>query len=385
MAPYLVEIPQNVLDDLSLRLANARWVDDFANDDWRYGANVAYLKELVDHWRHRYDWRRTEARINALPNFRTEIDGVPIHYIHVRGNGPAPLPLMLNHGWPWTFWDYQKLIGPLSDPASHGGDPADAFEVIAPSLPGFGFSSPLTKTGANFWTTADLWVSLMAELGHDRFATQGADWGALVSAQLGHKYAARLIGLHVQLLSPLGFFTGERGSAPEDFAPEEQHYQARNARFGTQESGYMHLQSTKPQTPSVALNDSPIGLLAWIVEKRRTWSDCHGDVETRFSKDDLIDTVMIYWLTGTFATSARYYYEARNSPWQPSHDRMPRVEAPTAVAVFPSEVVLHARAWAERTYNVKRWTVMPAGGHFGPMEEPALLIDDLRAFFRCYR
>jgi pimeloyl-ACP methyl ester carboxylesterase len=385
VAPFRVDIPEADLQDLRQRLDAARWVQDFANDDWRYGANVAYLKELVAYWRDQYDWRLTEARINRFANFRTEIDGIPIHFIHEPGRGPAPLPLMLNHGWPWTFWDYQKLIGPLSDPASHGGDAADAFEIVAPSLPGFGFSSPLTVPGVNFSTTADLWVALMAKLGHERFATQGADWGAIVSAQLGHKYADRLIGLHVQLLAPLGAFNGDRGPAPEDFAPDEQSWLAKNTAFFAGETGYMQIQSTKPQTPAVALNDSPIGLLAWIVEKRRSWSDSHGDVESRFTKDELIDTVMIYWLTQTFATSARYYYEAAHRPWQASHDRRPVVEAPTAVAVFPQEVVLQPRAWADRYYNIRRWTPMKAGGHFGPMEEPGALIEDLRNFFRAYR
>jgi pimeloyl-ACP methyl ester carboxylesterase len=382
--PFTVAIPQATLDDLQTRLRNARWADDFANENWAYGANTAYIKELADHWLHRYDWRATEARINEFANFKTEIDGVPIHFIHEKGKGPGPMPLILNHGWPWTFWDYQKLIGPLSDPAAHGGDPADAFEIIAPSLPGYGFSSPLRKTGINFATTADLWVELMARLGHQRFATQGADWGAFVSAQLGHKYPDHLFGLHIQLLAPLDAFTGPRPDVA-DYGPDEQDILARDSYFYAAEMGYAMLQATKPQTPAIALNDSPIGLLAWIVEKRRSWSDSKGNVESRFTKDELIDTVMIYWLTGTYGTSARYYYEAAHNPWQPSHDRHPVVQAPTGVARFPNEVVMQPRAWAERYYNIANWTPMAEGGHFGAMEQPEALITDLRNFFRRYR
>lgn len=383
--PFRVAVPDAALADLHARLDRARWIEEFCNEDWRYGANVAYLAELAGYWRSTYDWRATERRINAFANFKTEIDGIPIHFVRAEGKGPKPIPLMLNHGWPWTFWDYRKLIGPLSDPAAHGGDPADAFEVIVPSLPGFGFSSPLTVPGINFAVTADLWVELMAGLGHERFAVQGADWGAFVAAQLGHQHADRLIGLHIQLLTPLGIFSGDPAPGPEFYGADEQHFLAKNARFFAEEMGYAQLQATKPQTPAVALNDSPIGLLAWIVEKRRTWSDCGGDVERRFSKDDLLDTVMIYWLTGTFGTSARYYYEARHRPWQASHERRPVVEAPTAVAVFPNEVVLQPRRWAESYYNLQRWTPMTSGGHFGAMEEPEALIADLRAFFRGYR
>jgi pimeloyl-ACP methyl ester carboxylesterase len=373
-----------VLADLRHRLESVRWADDFANDDWRYGANANYLKQLVEYWLHGYDWRRTEARINGFSHFRTQLGEIPIHFIHQRGKGPAPVPLILSHGWPWTFWDFQKLIGPLSDPAAHGGDPADAFDVVVPSLPGYGFSSPLRTPGINCWRTADLWVEPMARLGYERFAAQGGDWGAMVSAQLGHKYADRVIGVHFQLMTPLDVFSG--GSVdPAFFEPDEQDLLRRNQAFMQNEAGYMVLQSTKPETPAFALNDSPVGLLAWIVEKRRRWSDCGGDVERRFSKDDLLDTVMIYWVTQTYGTSARYYYEAAHNLWTPSHDRSPVVEAPTGIAWFPGEVMLQPKKWAEHYYNLQRWTVMPSGGHFGPMEEPVRLIEDVRGFFRDLR
>ena len=381
---FAVAISDDVIADLRERLARTRWADDFGNDDWRYGTNAQYLRELVDYWRSGYDWRAQEKAINAWPHFRAVIDEVPIHFIHVRGKGPNPTPLILTHGWPWTFWDFQKLIGPLTDPAAYGGDPADAFDVVVPSLPGYGFSTPLRKTGLNYATTPDLWVKLMEGLGYKRFAAHGGDWGAFITAQLGHKYADRLIGSHFTLMIPLDMFTG--GSVPvEDFSPEEAFLIKRNAEFFLNEAGYFALQTSKPQTPAFALNDSPVGLCAWIVEKRRTWSDCGGDVEKCFSKDDLLTTVMIYWVTQSFGTSARFYYEAAHNPWQPSHQRMPVVEAPVGVAVFHNELVIQPKRWAERYYNLKRWTQFPSGGHFAAMEEPAALIGDLRAFFGSLR
>jgi pimeloyl-ACP methyl ester carboxylesterase len=382
--PFSIAASEHTLQDLQLRLANGRWVQDFANTNWAYGTNGDYLHELVDYWRKGYDWRRHEREINAVPQFQTVIDGIPIHFQHVRGKGPNSIPLILNHGWPWTFWDFHKLIGPLTDPAAHGLNASDSFDVIVPSLPGYGFSTPLTTPGINFSKTADLWVQLMDRLGYQRFATHGGDWGAFVSAQLGHKYADRLIGAHLTLMSPLDFFTG--GTVPaEDYSEEEKDWPARGRDFFLHEAGYFALQSTKPQTVAFALNDSPIGLCAWIVEKRRTWSDCAGDVERRFSKDELLTTVMIYWLTQSYGTSARYYYEAAHQPWRPSHARVPVVEAPTGVAVFLKEVVLQPKRWAQRYYHLKRWSVFASGGHFAPMEEPKLLVDDLGAFFRDLR
>jgi pimeloyl-ACP methyl ester carboxylesterase len=381
---FTIDVPQSVLDDLRDRLVRTRWADEFANEDWRYGASGAVLRELVDFWLDGYDWRAREAQMNQLAHFRTTLDDIPIHFVRELGKGPAPIPLILNHGWPWTFWDFHKVIGPLADPGSHGGDPADAFDVIAPSLPGYGFSTPLRTPGVNFWTTADLWTKLMTRLGYERFATQGADWGAFVSSQLGHKYADRVIGLHIQLLAPLDTFSGGK-PASSDYADEELAWLKRNRAFARSEMGYFELQRTKPQTIAWALDDSPLGLLAWIVEKRRRWSDCGGDVYRRFSREDLIDTVMLYWVGRSFGTSARYYYEAAHNPWTPAHDRSPRVEAPTAVAVFPQEVMLLPRRWAERNHNLRRWTPMPSGGHFGPMEEPEALVADIRAFFRTLR
>jgi pimeloyl-ACP methyl ester carboxylesterase len=381
MEAFTIDVPEAVIDDLHRRLDATRWPDDFANDDWRYGASTDYIRSLAEYWQNGYDWRERERSMNRFSQFRTTLQGVPIHFIHERGRGPAPAPLLLNHGWPWTFWDFHKVIGPLTDPAAYGGDPADAFDVIVPSLPGFGFSTPLRTTGINWWKTADMWVVLMEQLGYPRFASTGGDVGAFITAQLGHKHAERMIGVHLHTPGKLGFMAGE-GWANAEYAPEEARFLERMQRIRRSESGHFVIQATKPQSLAVGLNDSPAGLLAWLVDKRRNWSDCGGDVERRFSKDELLDTAMIYWATQSFHTSARYYYEGAHVPWEPAHDRQPVVEAPTALAIFPCELTFAPRSAAERYYNLQRWTEMPAGGHFAPMEEPVALIEDLRAFFR---
>jgi pimeloyl-ACP methyl ester carboxylesterase len=381
MERFTIAVANEVLEDLDRRLAATRWTDDFDNADWRYGADAAYLKELVAYWREDYDWRERERLMNGFAHFRTQVDGLPIHFIHERGKGPAPIPLIMSHGWPWSFWDFRKVIGPLTDPAAHGGDPRDAFDVVVPSLPGYAFSTPLRRTGINWWKTADLWVQLMDQLGYGRFGAQGGDWGSFISAQLGHKHPDRVLGVHIHTPSTLDFLTSGKFDK-EDFTPEERPNLHWMAAFGQEETGYMALQKTKPQTPAVALNDSPAGLLAWIVEKRRRWSDCSGEVERRFTKDDLIDTVMLYWVTESFNTSARYYYEGYHDPWRPERDGLPVVQAPTAIALMPQELTRPARKWAERYYNLQRWTPMPAGGHFAVFEEPQAMVEDLRAFFR---
>jgi pimeloyl-ACP methyl ester carboxylesterase len=379
--PFNIAVSDQELEDLQQRLERTRWAQDFSNDNWQYGTNGDYLRQLVSYWKTDYDWRKQEATINQYPQFKARIDDVDIHFIHVRGKGPSPKPLILSHGWPWTFWDFQKVIGPLTDPVSHGGRPEDAFDVVVPSLPGYGFSTPLTKTGMNFWQTADLWVKLMEGLGYPRFAAHGGDWGAFLTAQLGHKYADRLMGVHFTIGVPLDMFSGGTVSS-EYYQPEEKARATKNKQFMLNESGYMALQSSKPQTPAFALNDSPVGLCSWIVEKRRTWSDCDGDVEKRFNKDDLLTTVMIYWLTQSYGTSARYYYEAVHNPWKPSHELKPVVQAPTGMIVFANELVVNPRKWAEQYYNLQSWSEFPSGGHFAPMEEPNSLVDDIRQFFR---
>jgi pimeloyl-ACP methyl ester carboxylesterase len=382
---FKVHIPDEVLEDLCERLKRTRWPRDFANGDWRYGTNLEYLRELVDYWINKFDWRSIEGKINSFANYKTEIDGVPIHFIHEKGKGPNPIPLIVTHGWPWTFWDINKVIGPLADPAAHGGDARDSFDVVVPSLPGYGFSTPLTKPGINYWRTADLWVTLMQDvLGYKKFAAQGGDWGSIITHQLGHKHADKLIGVHMNMAIDLDLW-GAKFPAASEYGPDEQGWYERSLRFFTDGSGYSAIQTTRPQTLAYAMNDSPAGLCAWILEKRCAWSDCDGDVEKRFTKDELLATMTLYWATESYGTSARFYYEAVHEPWKPSHNRRPVIEAPTAIAVFPKEVVLMPHKWAEGYYNLKRWTRFPRGGHFAHMEEPQALVDDIRTFFRTLR
>ncbi|WP_341729027.1 epoxide hydrolase family protein [Brooklawnia sp.] len=380
--PFKVHVSDEDLADLQSRLEKTRLADDFANDDWSYGTNGDYLRELLDYWINDFDWRAQEDQINELPNFRTTIEGMPIHYLHQKGKGPHPIPLIMSHGWPWTFWDLKKVIGPLTDPAAYGGDPVDAFDVVVPSLPGFGFSVPLRTTGINYWRTADLWEKLMRdELGYDKFAAQGADWGALVTTQLGHKYADSLIGLHLHYVLPLKI-VDIQWPGPDEYSKDEAHWYAENVRHDLEGSAYVAIQTTRPQTLTWAMNDSPIGLCAWMLEKRREWSDCGGEVERRFTKDELLTATMIYWIGQSFGTSARFYSEGQRNPWRPSHDLTPQVQVPTGIAVFPKDIYKMPRAYCEQMFNLKRWMVMPEGGHFGSMEEPELLVAEIRAFFR---
>lgn len=295
------------------------------------------------------------------------------------------MPLILSHGWPWTFWDFRKVFGLLTDPAAYGCKEEDAFDVIIASLPGFGFSTPLNVTGITAHKTADLWHRLMTEvLGYPRFAAHSSDFGLVITEQLGHKYPDSLIGIHVQGASPLDYFSGG-GPQTEDYGPEDQRRLQLDADFARFELGYMALQTTKPQTLTLALEDSPIELCAWTLEKRRAWSDCAGDVEQCFSKDELLTTVMIYWLTQSYGTSDRYYYESAHQPWTPSHNRAPVIEAPTGVILFANDIIGLPRKWAERYFNLQRWTPVDHGGHFGAAEQPEIFADDLRAFVRPLR
>jgi pimeloyl-ACP methyl ester carboxylesterase len=382
---FRIAVPDSVLDDLSQRLSRAHWPVDFANDNWAYGTNRDYLERLVKYWRDGYDWRKHEQQINSFSHYKVTIDDIPVHFIHERGKGPKPIPLILSHGWPWTFWDLHKVIRPLTDPAAFGADPNDSFDVVVPSLPGFCFSTPLIKPGINWWRTADLWVVLMREvLGYGRFAAEGGDWGALVTEQLGHKYPQHLLGIYLSLAIPLDFFS--RGSfSDSDYGPDEQAALARTKEAAPHVVSHVAVQTRDPQTLAYGMHDSPVALCAWILERRRNWSDCGGEIERRFSRDELLTHIMLYWVTDCFVTSVRYYYEARNHPWTPVHTRTPVVEAPTAIGVFPRELLIPPRKWAQQYYNLNRWTTMTAGGHFAPSEEPEQLVADIRAFYRTFR
>lgn len=378
---FAIRISDAVLADLARRLDATRWPDELENVGWEYGSNLVYMRSLAEYWRHSYDWRREEAALNHLPQFRLAIDGFHIHFVHVRGKGPAPLPLIVTHGWPGSFVEMLKLIPLLTDPAAHGGSPEDAFDVIVPSLPGYGFSDRPRERGMDPKKIATLWARLMEELGYQRFGVQGGDWGSIVSIALGLDHAARMIGIHLNYIAGRFLLGGTMNVQPDDEIASAYLGQLRG--WWDAEGGYSHEQTTKPQTLAYGLNDSPVGLAAWIIEKFRTWSDCAGDVESVFTRDQLLTNIMIYWVTQTAPSSARLYYESRQRPL--SLSRSNRVEPPVAVAVFPKEIAMPPRVLAERGLNIARWTMMPKGGHFAAMEQPELLAKDLREFFRPLR
>jgi pimeloyl-ACP methyl ester carboxylesterase len=377
--PFTIAIPQAALDDLADRLARTRWPDELEEGGWDYGVPLAYLRELVEYWRTRFDWRAQERALNAWHHYRAEIAGLGIHFIYERGSGPRPFPLVLTHGWPSTFTELLKLIPLLTDPSSHGGDPADAFDVVVPSLPGYGFSDHIIHPGP--WNVEQRWAALMAGLGYERFGAHGGDFGAGVTSALGRRFPRQVIGIHLSsdLDSPSPL------PAESDLSQAEKDYLARTNRWKDEEGGYSHQQRTRPQTLAYGLNDSPAGLAAWIVDKYRSWSDCGGDVESRFTRDELLTNITIYWVTQSISSSMRRYYELAHTP--PTTQPPPRVEVPTGVAVFPGEYLIGRvpREWAERTYNIQHWTEMQRGGHFAALEEPELLAEDIRAFFRGLR
>jgi len=385
-APFRIHVADAVLDDLRDRLRRTRWPDQVADSGWTYGTDGAYLRELVAYWIERFDWRAQEAALNRFAHFRAAVDGLDLHFIHERGHGPRPLPLLLMHGWPGSIVEFTEVIGPLTDPAAHGGDPQDAFDLIVPSLPGYGFSERPSQPGVDVMRVAALFTSLMEHLGYARFGAQGGDWGAAIATALGSAFPDRVLGIHLNMLIAARPGTND----PSQLSATDREILDRFNAFQKEETGYMQIQGTKPQTLGYALNDSPVGLAAWIVEKFRTWSDCGGDVERRFTKDQLLTNITLYWVTETINSSVRLYYETMHNPAlrggvEGQLDAVFTVSVPTGAAVFPAEIYRPPRAWAERTYNIARWTEMPAGGHFAAMEEPAALVEDVRAFFRPLR
>ncbi len=379
--PFTIQVPDTVLSDLKHRLAATRWPDELADAGWEWGSNLNYLRSLAEYWCHHYDWRREEAALNQLPHYRLALDGFHIHFLHIRGKGPSPLPLIITHGWPGSFVEMTKLIPLLTDPAAHGGQPEDAFDVIVPSLPGYGFSDRPQVRGMGPQKIAELWNRLMQELGYRRFGAQGGDWGSAISIALGLHNPQCMIGIHLNYIAGRFLLGGTLNQTPEDEVARA--YQEQLRAWWEAEGGYSHEQGTKPQTLSYGLNDSPVGLAAWIVEKFRSWSDCGGEIERVFTRDELLTNVMIYWATETIASATRLYYESREQPLHLSLAR--RVEPPVGVALFPKEIPMPPRALAERGLHVVRWTEMPRGGHFAAMEQPELLANDLRQFFQNLR
>lgn len=384
--PFTIAVSDADLEDMRLRLRRTRWADDFGNADWRYGVERSWLEGMVGYWRDDYDWRAAEREMNRLSHFKVTIDGLPLHFVHVRGRGPNPVPLLLVHGWPWTFMDFHALIGPLSNPAAHGGDAADAFDLIIPSLPGFGFSMPLVAAGPDIPRTADLLRSLMTDvLGYRRYAVAGGDFGAAISPQIAHAYPDEVIGV----LATIPYFPGLDLAAlkPADYAADEAWMLVRAAEAARSTVSHVAVHSNDPQTLAYALVDSPVGTAAWIWERRRAWSDCEGDLLSVHDRDFLCTLASIYWLTGSIGTSMRSYWQhfASGMPIKPRHPGRPAVKPPTGFAIHPKEVMFVPRSVAAANTNLQRWSLMAKGGHFGFSEQPDAMTDELRAFFRPLR
>jgi microsomal epoxide hydrolase len=373
--PFRIEIPQADLDDLRDRLARTRWPDQLPGVGWDYGIPLEYVRELAEYWRTGYDWRVHEARLNGFDQFTTTIDGERIHFLQVRSAESGALPLIITHGWPGSVVEFLNVIGPLTDPAAHGGDPADAFDLVVPSIPGYGFSGPTRDRGWDVRRVARAWACLMERLGYQRYGAQGGDWGSSISRELGLVDPQHLVGVHLNMLIP--YVRDE----PDDLTEQERERLEALRRFRSTGSGYFAVQSTRPQTLAYGLTDSPAGQLAWITEKFGEWTD-GGWPDEAVDRDQLLTNVTLYWLTGTAGSSARLYYEtARSRAWGP-----PAVSGvPTGVAVFPREIAPPIRRFAERSDNIVHWSEFDRGGHFAAMEVPDLLVGDVRAFFRPLR
>jgi pimeloyl-ACP methyl ester carboxylesterase len=368
IAPFRVAVPEDELDDLRARLERTRWPEREPVDDWSQGVPLAYVQELCDHWAHGYDWRATEARLNALPQFRTEIDGLGIHFIHVRSPSPDALALLLTHGWPGSIVEFLKVIGPLSED----------FHVVCPSLPGYGFSDRPAQPGWGIERIARAWIELMARLGYERYGAQGSDWGTSISTSLAQQDRDHVVGIH--LTPPL---------APPDPATFDDLTESERAaldaidRSAESDSGYSRVHATRPQTIGYALVDSPAGLCAWIVEKFQAWTDCDGHPENALTRDEMLDDVMLYWLPRTGASSARLYREsiAQVNEWI-SGTATDTVTVPTGCSIFPKELQRPSRRWAERRFlDIRHWGEPDRGGHFAAFEQPELFVDEVRAFF----
>ncbi|HEX4217674.1 MAG TPA: epoxide hydrolase [Acidimicrobiales bacterium] len=372
---FHVDVDDAVLDDLRDRLRRTRFPDQIEGTGWEYGIPIDYLAELVGYWLDQYDWRSHEARLNELAHFRTSIDGQSIHFIHARSPHADALPLLITHGWPGSVVEFLEVIPRLTHPEAYGGRASDACHVIAPSLPGYGFSEPPRTPGWDVRRIAEAFIILMERLGYARYGAQGGDWGAQVTTRIGALDPEHCAALHLNM--PIG---PRSDDAP--LTEEEQADLAAMQHFQREEAGYADEQGTKPQTLGVSLNDSPAGLLAWIVEKFRGWSDCDGHPENCFTRDQLITNVMLYWLTQTGASSARLYWENRHGSLTES---LPFIDLPTGVARYPKEILRWPRSWVERQYNVTRWADMPRGGHFAAMEQPELFVDDVCEFLRTVR
>ena len=383
ITPFEIVVPDAAISDLKNRLQNTRLPDQISETTWEYGTDKAYLTELIDYWENEFDWREQERTLNQFDHFKTEIDGIEMHFIHQRSEHPDAIPLMIVHGWPGSISEFSKIIDPLVDPVTHGGSASDAFHVITPSLPGFGFSSAPTRPGYSPEKIAHILAALMEKIGYQRYAIAGGDWGAIINRYLAFNYPDRLIGLHSNMmLAGLPTDPEQRAGVTQ---AEETARVARGA-YMQNERAYQQIQGSKPQTLGYGLNDSPTGLAAWIVEKFHGWTDmpqgATGYLDNHFTKDELLTNIAIYWFTGTITSSTRIYYE--NSKTQ-VETPLSYINVPTGAAIFPAEIFVTPRAWAEAAYDLRHWSVMSEGGHFAALEKPDLYLNDLRIFFRLLR
>jgi pimeloyl-ACP methyl ester carboxylesterase len=374
-SPFALHVLEADLADLRERLARTRFPDQAPGDAWAYGTDVAYLRQLTEYWRKDFDWRAEEAALNAFPQFRVPVGGVDLHYLHVRGVGPNPMPLLLLHGWPGSVFEFLEFIPRLTDPQRFGGDPRDAFTVVAPSLPGYGLSFQPGQKRFGVPEMADCVATLMHDvLGYTKFGAQGGDWGSAVCSRLGYAHAERMIGIHINLM-----VAGRDPSAFPNPTEEERRYLGEVAQWTREETGYQWIQGTRPQTLAFGLTDSPAGLAAWISEKFRAWSDCGGVIENAISRDRMLADISLYWFTGAIGSSFWPYYDRLHGP-----AILPgRISVPTGYAEFPREIVKPPRSAAARIFtDIRRWSIMPRGGHFAALEQPELLADEVRGFFR---
>jgi pimeloyl-ACP methyl ester carboxylesterase len=375
---FSIPYSQAAVEDLRARLVRTRWVDEIPGSGSEYGMDLGYMREICRYWKDEFDWKEEVAKMSAFHHFRDTSLGV--HFIHERGRGPSPLPIVLTHGWPGSFLEMLKIIPMLTDPAAFGGDPADSFDVVVPSLPGFGFSDRPTQRGMNTFRIAELWAGLMQELGYTRFGAQGGDFGANVSTILALQHPERVVGLHLNYIPgsyrPYLDAGAKLSEAEEKFLKDDD-------RWHDESGAYAHIQRNTPQTVAYGLNDSPAALAAWILEKFRDWADCDGDLQRRFTKDELLANVTLYWMTETIHSSCRLYNESSKARVHLKKGEY--IGVPCAVAFFPKEEPFPPREWIERGYNIQRWADMPSGGHFAAAEEPELLAKDIRTFFRDLR
>ena len=380
--PFRIEVSEAELEALRARLRGTRWPEAETVDDWSQGVPLAYLRELCGYWADGYDWRATERRLSALPQFRTEIDGLGIHFLHVRSPHAGALPLVITHGWPGSIVEFLKVVGPLTDPTAHGGEAADAFHVVSPSLPGYGFSDKPAGTGWGVERIAAAWVALMARLGYERYGAQGSDWGTSVSASIGQQDPAHVAGIH--LTPPLA---PPDPATLDDLTARERAALASLEHAAEWESGYSREHATRPQTIGYALVDSPVALCAWIVEKFWAWTDCDGHPENALTRDELLDNLMLYWLPRTGASSARLYWESiRQVDEWISGTVVDTVDVPTACSIFPKELQRPSRRWAEKRFtDIRYWNELDKGGHFAAFEQPELFVSEVRAAFRQLR